>query len=1234
MPKVTRFQIASYGIAIVAVVLALTLMLGLEPWLGMTRTPFLLFFGAIAIAAWYGGLKPGLVATVLSVFFSNYFFHYPTRTLTIDPDDLLRLGLFALQGVMVSYLCEELRIAKQRAEIDRQQEQKAKAQAETMQQRLAFLDRANTVLASSLDYETTLRSVVELTIPEFADLCTVDILPPDLAINPLVAVQAKDPVRADLVRQLTAAYPLDLDSQSHPIARVFHTGRSEFISEVTEINYVAMARDAEHLQLFRQLGVKSAICVPLVAHEEVFGVLSLMLTTSQRHYCNEDLTLAEELGRRVGLAMENSRLHRQLKQAMQRQEASLALIDTWLASSPVGLAFLDTNLRYIHINQALATMNGVPLNDHFNRSLREVLPEWGDRLEPILRQVMQAGEPLLNLELSGETNPPGVYRHSLVNFYPVRLADGQTLGVGVTAVDITQLKQTQASLGQREAELSLITNTVPALIAYVDLEQRYRFVNRTYEQWFGHPAIEICGRHVRQVLGEAAYDTIRSYVEQALAGQAVRYESQVPYQDGGVRYIEAFYIPQFDSRGQVEGFVSLVSDITERKRAQLERDRLLQQEQAARQLAELNIQRVYQLQNLTAALAQALTTEQVREILLHQGLAALNATRGWISLLHEDGKTVEIVCSIGYQEEEVAPYRRVPLSASLPFTDTIRTGEMVVARSPAEYRQLYPSFADTYIASGSQAIACLPLTIEGRTIGSLGLSFNQPRDFDVAERAFTITLARQCAQALERSRLYAAEKVAREAAESANRIKDEFLAVLSHELRSPLNPILGWTKLLRSRQYNEEARNRALETIERNAKLQAQLVDDLLDVSRILRGKLALKFVPVNLVSTIQAAMETVQLSAEAKQIHLEFVGSREWESGSREESFRSREAEEARSRGAEEAREALSFHAPRRGFDAEDTSATARCTTHHAPLVLGDSGRLQQVVWNLLSNAVKFTPTGGRVEISLQLLEERQGDKRAEEQESRGEKHPDSHSPSPNSPKYVQIQVSDTGQGISPDFLPYVFDYFRQADSSTTRTFGGLGLGLAIVRHLVELHGGTVGVDSLGEGQGATFTVKLPLLEGSRERESGSREMHHSPFNTRCLPLQGVSVLAVDDDPDMREFVTCVLEQHGAKATVVSSAEDALRALSQNTPDAIVSDIGMPQIDGYMLLQQIRSTTPSQSPLIPAIALTAYAGEYDQQKAIAAGFQLHLPKPVDPDELVKAIAKIISTTCSNCDCS
>jgi signal transduction histidine kinase/ActR/RegA family two-component response regulator len=476
-----------------------------------------------------------------------------------------------------------------------------------------------------------------------------------------------------------------------------------------------------------------------------------------------------------------------------------------------------------------------------------------------------------------------------------------------------------------------------------------------------------------------------------------------------------------------------------------------------------------------------------------------------------------------------------------------------------------------------------------------------------------MTLARQCVQALERSRLYAAEKVAREAAEAANRIKDEFLAILSHELRSPLNPILGWAKLLRSRQYDEAARNRALETIERNAKLQAQLVDDLLDVSRILRGKLALKFAPVNIVTTIQAAMETVQLSAEAKQILLEFVGS--WDK---------------RAEGAEEAEGAEGVI-----FNQQPTANNQQPITHYqlpTPLVLGDAGRLQQVVWNLLSNALKFTPSGGRVEISLQLVEQRQ--QRSQKSEVFHAPHttPDSQLPTTNyqlpTTNYIQIQVSDTGKGISPDFLPHVFDYFRQADSSTTRTFGGLGLGLAIVRHLVELHGGTVGVDSLGEGKGATFIVTLPLLAGSRESVGahssapvkGSQEMHH-------LLLQGVRVLAVDDDADMREYVASVLQQHGAKATVVSSVEAALVALSQNTPDLILSDIGMPQMDGYMLLQQVRNMMQSQAPPIPAIALTAYAGEYDQQKALAAGFQLHLPKPVDPDELVKAIAQLISKT-------
>ncbi len=390
----------------------------------------------------------------------------------------------------------------------------------------------------------------------------------------------------------------------------------------------------------------------------------------------------------------------------------------------------------------------------------------------------------------------------------------------------------------------------------------------------------------------------------------------------------------------------------------------------------------------------------------------------------------------------------------------------------------------------------------------------------------------------ELERLLQREQAARAEAEAANRIKDEFLAVLSHELRTPLNPILGWARLLRTKKYDEATINRALETIERNAKLQTQLIEDLLDVSRILQSKLSLKTCPVDLVFIIKSAIETVQIAADAKSIQIQTL----LEPGVRQ--------------------------------------------------VLGDLNRLQQIVWNLLANAVKFTPQGGRVEIRLEAVGSQ-----------------------------AQIQVIDTGKGISADFLPHVFDYFRQADGSTTRVFGGLGLGLAIVRRLVELHGGTVAAESLGEGQGATFTVRLPLMNVQPKQSEEDKSLDSS------LTLSGVRVLVVDDDCDSRDFLIFVLEQYGAFAISVASTSEALETLKQFKPDILISDIGMPIEDGYSLIRQVRSLSPEQGANIPAIALTAYAGEMNQQQALVAGFQKHISKPIEPSMLVQVISGLVRST-------
>ncbi|MBE9187747.1 response regulator [Microcoleus sp. LEGE 07076] len=389
----------------------------------------------------------------------------------------------------------------------------------------------------------------------------------------------------------------------------------------------------------------------------------------------------------------------------------------------------------------------------------------------------------------------------------------------------------------------------------------------------------------------------------------------------------------------------------------------------------------------------------------------------------------------------------------------------------------------------------------------------------------------------ERGRLIR-EQVARQEAEIANQMKDEFIAILSHELRTPLNAILGWSRLLQAKKFDETTIYKALEIIERNAKSQAQLIEDILDISRILRGKLAFNLYPIELKDVIEMAIDSLRPLAEAKSIAIEFKGSSD------------------------------------------------------VGKVIGDSDRLQQVVWNLLSNAIKFTPDGGKVDVGLELV----GDE-------------------------VQIQVIDSGIGISPDFLPYVFDRFRQADSSTTRSYGGLGLGLAIVSHLVEQHGGKVRAEN-NTGEGAKFTVSLPFAPNP-EPGAGDDCFELNQAAEVLPTLANLQLLVVDDDDDTREFLIALLEQEGAVVRSAASAAGALAALENFWPDVLLSDIGMPEADGCELIARVREMEVLRDRKMPAIALTAYARESERRQALEAGFQMHLSKPVQVTELIAGIANL-----------
>jgi CheY-like chemotaxis protein/nitrogen-specific signal transduction histidine kinase len=384
------------------------------------------------------------------------------------------------------------------------------------------------------------------------------------------------------------------------------------------------------------------------------------------------------------------------------------------------------------------------------------------------------------------------------------------------------------------------------------------------------------------------------------------------------------------------------------------------------------------------------------------------------------------------------------------------------------------------------------------------------------------------------------------AAEEANRLKDEFLAVLSHELRTPLNAILGWARMLRAGTLAESDVPRALETIERNAQAQAQLIEDLLDVSRIVSGKLRLDMRPVDIGEVVEEAIDTVRPTADARGVSL------------------------------------------------------VAAVSHVGP-VSGDAQRLQQVVWNLLSNSIKFTPPGGTVHVRVD-----------------------------QSGSMVRIAVTDTGQGIDPEFLPHVFDRFRQASSTPGQTRRkGLGLGLAIVRHLVEAHAGTVHATSDGPGQGATFIVEMPVMVGRTVLSTEPPHGYAPGTLETTLTLTGVRLLVVDDDMDAREMLRIALQQYGAVVRLAASAEDALAAVSEECPDVLVSDIEMPDASGYDLVRSLRHSDSLEVRRLPAVALTAYARAEDRVKALLAGFQSHVPKPVEPAELVTVIASLAQRTLS-----
>jgi signal transduction histidine kinase/FixJ family two-component response regulator len=593
-------------------------------------------------------------------------------------------------------------------------------------------------------------------------------------------------------------------------------------------------------------------------------------------------------------------------------------------------------------------------------------------------------------------------------------------------------------------------------------------------------------------------------------------------------------------------FTIVHRDITERKQAEAEREQLAR-EQIARVEAERAAERIRRLQAVIDSALAHLTLEGSFHEMLARICELLETDSAAILLLTEDKQSLILRAAVGFEAEAQG--------FQIPFGEGV-AGSIASSLAPLIVEDLSTvTVINPALRQNAHSLVGAPLIVKGECIGVIHADTVQPRRFAENDVRLLQLAADRIALALELRNLYEVQQQARRQAEEANRMKDEFLAVVSHELRSPLTAILGYTRLLRSGPADKATIDHATAVVERNAKAQLQIIEDLLDSSRIITGKLRIDLEPVDLVTVLHAALDTVRAAAESKGIEL-----------------------------------VANF-----GWAPEET--------------LGDSMRLQQVVCNLLSNAIKFTPKGGRVELRMEGTRD-----------------------------HLIVEVRDNGKGIEPEFLPFVFDRFRQADSSSTRRFGGLGLGLSLVKHLVELHGGTIVAASDGPGHGSSFTVTLPRCEpaphGKPARAIALHEVRTDDARVvdEAISLEGVSVLVVDDQEEARVLLTQSLDEYGAKTTAVSSGAEALAYLSNppggRRPDVIILDIAMPDEDGYSVLKKVRALETEQgfeTNRIPAIALTAFARSEDRLRALQAGFHMHVTKPVEPAELALTIASLIN---------
>ncbi len=695
--------------------------------------------------------------------------------------------------------------------------------------------------------------------------------------------------------------------------------------------------------------------------------------------------------------------------------------------------------------------------------------------------------------------------------------------------------RTNNNLRESEERFRNMADNAPMMVWVTEPDGSCTYLSQSWYEFTGQtPETALGFGWVEAVHPEDQQFTHDTFVTANSNRNIFRVEYRLRRKDGSYAWAIDSAQPRFSDNGDFLGYVGSVFDITERKK---DEEALLERTKLATLYGDIG-NALVQTENLENLL------KRCAEIIVEY----LDVAFARIWTIDEAEKVLELRASAGLYTHLDGPHSRIPVGQ-------FKIGKIAQDRKPHLTNDVANDSrigdAEWAKREKMKAFAGYPLIIEDRIVGVIGM-FSRNKISDLTLEAME-SVANGIANGIDRKQieekrrqLLSSEQEARQTAENANRLKDEFLATLSHELRTPLNAILGWSQMVQSRDLSESQMQKAFQTIERSARSQNQLIDDLLDVSRIITGKLRLDVRAVELSNVITAAVDAVRPAAEAKNIRLQTL------------------------------------------LDPQ------------AGPISGDPDRLQQVVWNLLSNAVKFTPKEGRVQVRLERVN-----------------------------SHIEIVISDTGKGIEAEFLPYVFDRFRQSDGSMTRRHGGLGLGLAIVRQLVELHGGTVNVTSAGENQGSTFTVFLPLLPvrteplGDETRVHPARNDNAEFMENYGRELSGLCILLVEDEADSRDLLSVVLTTSGAEVATAESAAEALEKLKSEKFDVIISDIGMPDEDGFSLISKIRSLQNEQNFSVPAIALTAYARAEDRIKALRCGFQLHIAKPVESTELIAAVANL-----------